>query len=255
MARRIAFAVIALAALWLIALVVLDSVVGARQAARIASRVGESLQASASVGDVDLALVRGRLSIVGLAVHRDDAVGHLALDVPDVTCELPPLGGGLFDRDCGELAVRGVRLDVSSLAMFHPPHPQRRPIRAGRVSIVDSVLAFWPSAFLPELGKIEIRIDRADAGATILRTPLSWICTMTELDATLALPAGLAVHLSYAKGTLSASGSLLGASPVDVPLELPQCSDDPREQSRALIALGEQVAERLVMKRAADLLH
>jgi hypothetical protein len=255
MVRRIAIGVIALAALWLIALVVLDAVVGRQQAARIASRVGESLQGSASVGDVDLALVRGRLSIDGLGVRRDDDVGHLALDVPDVVCELPPLGGALLDRACAELAVRGVRLDVSSLAMFHPPHPQHRPIRAGRVSITDSVLAFSPSAFLPELGKIEVRVDSADAGPTVLRTPLSWICAMTALDATLELPAGLVVHVTYGGGTLSASGALFGASPVAVPLELPRCGDDPREQTHALIEFGEQAAERLVAKRAADWIH
>ena len=248
MARRIAIAAIALVALWLIALVVISAIVGRDQPARISSRLGESLQGSASVGDVDLALVRGTLSIDQLRVRRADEVGTLALDVPEVRCELAPLGGALFDRDCNALAVRGVRLEISSLAVLHPRHPQRAPIHAGRVSIADSSLAIA----VPAIGNVTLRIDRAEAGPTVLRTPLSWIFALDGLDATIELPAGLSLHLTYAGGMLGASGALFGQSPVVVPVVLPHPSGDAHDETRALVELGEDVAERLVAKRAAD---
>jgi hypothetical protein len=250
--RRLAIAALALVVAWLVALVVIGLIAGREQPGKIAARLGESLQGSATVAGVDLALVRGELAIDGLAVRRDDDVGHLALDVADVRCELVPLGGALFDRGCRELAIHGVTLAVSSLALFHIQHAKHPPVRADHVAIDAATLEFSPSAFLPDLGKVTVRVDRAEAGATTLRTPLSWICAMTFLDATIELPAGIALHLTYANGQLGAAGSLFGASPVVVPVELPQPADDPRDEMRGLVAFGERVAEQLVAKRAAD---
>ena len=248
MARTIAAVVSAAIAIWLVALLVIGAVVGRDQPARIAARLGESLQGSASVGDVDLALVRGRLSIDRLSVRRDDAVGTLALDVPEVRCELAPLGGALVDRGCSELAVRGVRLAISSLAVLHPRHAQRAPIRADHVSIADSSVALA----LPGIGPVELRIAYAQAGPTVLRTPLSWIFALDALDATVELPANLSLHLTFAHGMLGADGALFGATPVVVPVELPHPAADAHAETRALVLLGEDVAERLVAKRAAD---
>ncbi|HEX4455820.1 MAG TPA: hypothetical protein VH143_33400 [Kofleriaceae bacterium] len=250
--RRVAIAALVGVGVWLTALVVIGVVVGRAQPAKIATRLGESLQGSASIADVDLALVRGELAIEGLAVHRDDAVGHLALTVPDVRCELPPLGGALFDRGCRELAVRGVKLEISSLALFHLHHAKHPPVHADHITIDAATLEVSPSAILPELGKVTVRVDRAEAAATTLRTPLSWVCAMTFLDATIELPAGISLHLTYANGQLGAAGSLFGASPVVVPVDLPQAADDPRDEIHNLVAFGERVAEQLVEKRAAD---
>jgi hypothetical protein len=246
--RRLAVAALALVVAWLVALVIIGSIAGRDQPAKIAARLGESLQGSATVAGVDLALVRGELAIEGLAVHRDDAVGHLTLDVPDVRCELVPFGGALFDRGCRELAVHGVKLEISSLALFHIHHAKHPPVRATHVSIDDATLA----VVLPELGAITVRVDRAEAGVTTLRTPLSWICAMTFLDATIELPAGISLHLTYANGQLGATGSLFGASPVVVAVELPPPADDPRDEMLGLVAFGERAAEQLVAKRATD---
>jgi len=241
-------------AAWLGALLVLGRVLAGRQEGAVTSRLATSLHASARVEATDLALIRGRLTLAGLAVHRDDDVGHLALDVPEIRCELPPLGWALVDHACRELAIRAPRLEVSSVALFQLRHPARRPIRAAHVVIDDAVLAFSPSALVPGLGRIAIRIAHAEAGATVFRTPLSWLLTLRQLDASLELPAGLAVRLTYHDGRLSASGSLFGSRPVEVPLQLPvaQTARDAHEEIRQLVRLGEGVAERLVARRARD---
>lgn len=254
MARRLALGGVIAIALWLATLIVLDAVVAARQAATTTARVGESLQGTATLADLDLALIRGRLELDGLAVHRDDVIGHLSLDVRDVTCELAPLGWALVDRGCRELAVRGVRLEVSTAALFKLRHPKHAPIHADRVVIDDAQLAFAPSAFLPSLGRIQISIDHAEAGPTTFLTPLSWIFALQTLHASVELPAGLTVHLTYDHGVFGAAGSLFGSTPVVLPLQLPVATlyPDAHEEIQALVKLGTDLAEQLVAKRAED---
>ena len=223
----------------------------------ITERLGESLQATCTIGAIDLALVRGRLELEHLALHRDDVVGHLAIDVAEVRCELRPLGLALVDRGCRELAVRGTRMEVSAAALFQIKNPKRPPIHADRVVIDDAVLAFSPSAIVPSLGEIRIAIDHAESGPTSFRTPMSWIFSLDELRAHIDLPAGIALHLAYHDGVLSAAGSLFGATPVEVPIQLPvvDAVRDAHEEIALLFKLGKDIAERLVAKRAEDWLR
>src|SRR5215212_2134682 len=134
---------------WLIALVILGAAFGGSRASRVAERIGESLQAEATVGDHDLALVRGRFSFDHLRVARDDVVGKLALDVGSVRCELGPLGVALLDSSCRELAINKLRLSLSTFALLKLRKPKRPPIRAGAVVIEDAELTFSSSAVVP----------------------------------------------------------------------------------------------------------
>jgi hypothetical protein len=254
MIKRVAVVTMGVVIVWLIVLVALGIVLGDRQARGTAERLGESLQADATVGSSELALVRGRLELERVAVKRDDVVGHLALDVAEVRCELGPLGWALFDSTCRELDVRGVRLDVSTAALFKIKNPKRTPVRADHVVIDDAVLAFSPSAFVPDLGRVEIAIEHAEAGATVFRTPLSWLLSLEALRARLELPAGVTVHLSYGGGTLSVASSVFGSAPVELPVTLPvaAAAHDAREEIELLVSAGKDIAGRLVAKRATD---
>jgi hypothetical protein len=132
--RRIAIFGAGVVAVWLVLLAILGAALGARQERNTRERVAESLQSTVTLGDVDLALVRGRLRIEQLAIKRDDLIGHMAIDVGAVRCELAPLGFALFDRDCRELAVRGVKLEVSSAGLFKFQRPPKAaPVHADRV--------------------------------------------------------------------------------------------------------------------------
>lgn len=242
---------------WTILLLVLDVALEGGEGRRVEQRVGESLQATAKVGDADLALGRGRLLLEQLSVRRDDVVGHLGLDVAEVRCELLPLGMALVNHDCRELAIRGMRLEVSTAALFKLPHPARRPIRANRVVIDDAELAFAPSAFVPSLGRVAIRIEHAEAGPTVFRTPVSWLFGLEVLQARIELPANITLRLAYANGRLGAAGTLFGSAPVEVPLDVPvaAAANDAQEEIQLLVKAGEDVAERLVAKRAEDWLR
>jgi hypothetical protein len=244
-------------ALVLGALVVTGTALENRTRERIAGRIAESLQADAAIERGSLALVRGRLDLAGLAVHRDDAVGHLAITVDDLRCELPPLGLALVDGDCRELAITGVRFEVSSAALLRLRPPRRPPLHAGRVVIDDARLVFAPSAFLPDVGRVAVAIAHAEVGDTRFRTPLSWLFALRELDATIELPAGMSLELRYGHGLLRVSGALFGAAPVTVPVALPaaQPGDDARAEIARLAAFGKDLAQRLVVQRAASWLE
>ncbi len=243
-------------ALWLAVLVIAGVIYGGRAGDRVASRLADSLVAEVTLDGANLALIRGHLVLDRLAVRKED-LGHLAIAIETIRCELPPLGIALIDHECRDLIVRGVRLEVSAAAVFQLKHPKRKPMRVRHVEIDDAVLTFAPSAFLPSLGRISIKIDHAEAGPTTFRTPLSWIFTLIALDATIELPAGITVKLGYANGVLTAAGGVFGSKPVALPLEIriPQSTDDAKEEVEKLVGLGKDLAEQLVARRAEDWLE
>jgi hypothetical protein len=253
--RRVLLAVAAFVVAWVVACVIIGVAYESRVTERVTERLGESLKAEATVEAADLAILRGRLTMERLAVRRDDIVGKLTLDVAEVRCELPPLGGALFDRECRELAVRGAQLEVSAVAVFQIKNPKRPPIRARHLTIDDAVLAFAPSAILPNIGRIEIRIDHAEAGATVFKTPLSWLFSLETLRARILLPAHVTVELAYDNGVLSAMGTLLGSTPVEIPLVLPLPHGDAHDEVHDLVTLATDAATRLVARRAENWLR
>lgn len=224
---------------------------------RVAARIAESLQADAAIDRGDLALVRGRLDLEDLAVRRDDVIGHLAITVADLRCELPPLGLALVDRDCRELAVGGTRLEVSTAALFKLRPPRRPPLHARRISIDDARLEFSPSALVPELGRVAIAVAHAEAGDTTFKTPLSWLFALRELHATIDLPGAITLHVTYARGELRVSGGIFGAAPVALAIAPPAAdpAGDARAEVARLAAFGRDVAARLVERKAADWLE
>jgi hypothetical protein len=242
---------------WLGFLVVLGMVKARGYGADVAVRVGEPLGATGTMASTDVALVRGRLEMDGLALRRDDAGGRLSLDVDALRCNLAPLGYALVDGTCDDLAVVGLRMDASTAAVFHVQHPKHPPVHARHVVIENAVLAFDPDALAPGVGRVEVRVEHADAGDTQFRTPLSWLFSLRELHARLELPAQVVVDLRYADGRFSADGSLLGSDPIEVDVTLPPAGtlEDGRAEMRALVQVGTDVATKLVEQRALGLLH
>ena len=92
------------------------------------------------------------------------------------------------------------------------------------------------------------------AGPTTFKTPLSWLFTMRELDATLALPAGISLELRYADGVLRARGGIFGSTPVELPVTLPvaEAADDAQAEIATLVTFGKDLARQLVERRASD---
>jgi hypothetical protein len=242
---------------WLLLLFLLGFALGSRQERKTTERLAESQQAIVTIESSDLALIRGRWAMQGLALRHDSAIGKLSIDVAGVRCELGPLGWALVDRSCSELAVSGVRMEVSSTQVFKQKRPKRKAMRADHVVIDDAVLVFAPGALSPATGRIEIAIEHAESGPTLFRTPLSWLLTLEELRATVSLPANITVALGYANGVMTAASSLFGSTPVEMPLQLPAAATarDGREEMQQLLELGKDIGRRLVARRATDWLQ
>jgi len=251
---RIAKLVIGLFAVWMLLLLVLGFALAGRTQRAVAARIGDSLQASSTIGDASLGLVGGSFTFEKLAVRRDDLIGRLSLDVGEVRCDLPPLGLALVDRTCGPLEIAGVRLEVSSAALFKIKRPKKKPFTADRVVVDDAKLVFLASALAPSLGQVVIEIEHARAGPTTFKTPLSFLFALEELRAVVELPAGITLRLAYQGGRLAASGSLFGAKPIELPITLPviDSADDAQAEIAKLVAFGRDLAQRLVTQRAED---
>jgi hypothetical protein len=229
---------------------------GDRRAQAIADRLGETLQATASVRDHDLALIRGRLEIEHLEVKRDDLIGKLSLEVGEIRCDLWPFGGALIDSSCRELAISDLRLELSTFGLFKLKKPTRPPIRASRVVIDKASLVFSPAAVVPSLGRIAVTIERATAGPTVLKTPLSWLFQLESLQATVELPFGT-IKLDYANGMIRAVGAVFGTTPVTMPFTMPASNpaNDAKAELQQLVKVGKTLAEQLVAQKARDWLR
>lgn len=252
--RRLAVLAGALVALWLITVIGLGFALEGRTRRGVADRLAESLQADAAIADGDLALMTGALDLSDLTVRRDDVIGKLSLHVSHIQCALPPLGAALFDRECRDLIVRGTQLDVSAIALFRLHRPKRPPLHVRHVVIDDAALALAATTLTPELGRVAIHIDHAEAGDTVFKTPLSFLFSLRSLHARIDLPGGGALDIAYDAGALHLAGSLFGSTPIDLPITLPvaDAADDASAEIARLVAFGRALGERLVAQRATD---
>lgn len=256
MGKRIGIATGIVLVVWIVVLLVLGVVFGERRAQAVADRIGENLGATSAIRDHDLALIRGRLSLEHLEARRDDLIGKLSLDVGSIRCELWPFGGALLDSSCRELAISELRLELSTFALFKLKKPTRPPIRAQRVTIENATLVFSPAAVAPSLGRITLRIDRATAGPTVLKMPLSWLFSLETLAATIELPFGT-IRIDYADGMLRAGGAVFGKTPVTLPFKMPaaNASEDAKAEVQRLVKIGKDLGSELVEQKARDWLR
>lgn len=219
--------------------------------------MGQALHGDGTVQHADLALVRGYLEADGVAVRHDDVFGTLSLDVDRFHCDLAPLGLAIAQSGCRDLVIEGVKLELSTLAVFTWQKPKRAPVTVDHVMLHDATLKFDGGALAPGLDAIQIHIDRAEAGPTTFKSPLSFLFAMTALGATIELPGGIGIRLDVEDGVLYARGTFLGKAPIELRLALPlrDASWDARAELRALVAYGQTIATRLLEQRVRNFVH
>lgn len=243
---KVAIGVGAAAAAWVGAVFVYGVAMRGRVGEQVRGRLAESLDARVRFAEFDLELVRGAFAIEGVAIERDHD-GHLQAGVERIDAAIAPLGAYLWDRDLGPVEVEGVDLDVRGFGVLRIVPPPRPPVRMAHLAIDDAQLRF--AAANTSWQRFQVTIDHADAGRTVLRTPLSWVFALEHLDATLELPGVAPITLHYGNGRLDASGGLFGDAPVSIPVSLPM--PVPGHEGQQLLSLGEDVAERLALARAS----
>ncbi|HVV81810.1 MAG TPA: hypothetical protein VHE35_01980 [Kofleriaceae bacterium] len=250
--RRRRYRVVALAAGgalagYLVLLVVVGWATGGMVARDVRARLAASLDADADVGGARVSLVRGAASIRDISVRREHD-GYLSLDLDRLDLDVAPLGAVLWDRDPRAVSVRGGRLEVTGLGVLRlPRRPAHPPIRVGALALDDCAIVLATAGMMTGLTRVQLTIERARSGETVLRTALSWLFTLQELVARVELAGGVTVRLEYRGGVLSAAGGPFGAVPVVIPFEIPPAGDDEVEQ---LAAIGKQLGKELAMAEA-----
>jgi hypothetical protein len=238
--KRVAGALAALVVAWIVFLLIAGAVYGPRTVAKVTDRVGGSLNAKTTIDDASLGFVRGVLELDGVHALRD-GVGTFSIDATTVRCQLPAFGAALWNHHCSELEIDGVKMEVSSVGFIKLKKPSKDPLNVDHVVILDGTLGFAPSAFAPDLGRIEVHVEAAESGPTSFTTPLAWIFTLRSLKASFALPGDVALSLTYSNQLLTVSGRLLG-SPITVPLVMPSSTGNVEKDLDELERVGKQVA-------------
>lgn len=245
---RIGLGVAVTAAAYLVILVIAGWIAAGIVADKIQARLADSLDAEVTVGGADVGLISGAVRVNDLHLERN-VIDTLELDIKRLEVDIAPMGWVLFDREPRSVRVRDGRLVISGAgALKLPPRPKQPPIRVGELVIENGVIELMATGYWPGLARMSITIESAHAGATTLRTGLSWLFTLEDLVARVDLPASITVRITFANGQLSASGGFFGETPVTIPFQLPALDD--RDEVAQLVAMGKELGKQLAIERA-----
>ncbi len=208
------------------------------------------MKAAVTIGDLDLGLVTGAIEVDDVHIVKDDR-GYLRIDVDRVDLDVLPLGLALVSDSAGDVRVRGVDVQISALGALDLRGGVRAPMVFDSLVVENAHVRVDAVQVLPGLAGVDVTIDRAHAGETTLRTPLSWLFALEDLRAHFDLPFGGTVVAEYARGMLTLSGGIFGSTPVTLPFEIPVL--EPAREVEQLAELGRSVVTELA-KQAKDAL-
>jgi hypothetical protein len=188
---------------------------------RVAERLSLALDADVSIGDSSLSLLRGNLELEDVAVHRDHA-GAVDIAIDRIDVDLAPLGWVAFDRDVDYALVDGMRIEISARGLYDLAERRKRivPIPIGELDLRRSSIVIMPTALLPDLGRIDVALDRVHTTGVSLRHGLSWMFNMQELTASVEA-LGFHFGVDYGDEQLGISGGMFGSDPVTLRFPLP----------------------------------
>ncbi len=254
--------------LWLVALAVIGELGGNWVARRVQDKLSKGLGAEVRIGGIDLGLVRGRFSVAELHLSRKD-IGAMRIEIQKATADTAPLGFALLERDRAyKLTVDGLLIELSSWAVLAPPPGSPLAFHVEEFDFSNVTLLLAPTLLLPGAGSVTLTIDRAKGGATTIRSAVSWLFAVEELDARVALPGGATAIVRYrgsklpAKGAQSGEGErkgtlTLGSSLLDkeitIPLTLPSVVDG--DELKALRQLGTRITSEVTKSKAVQLIR
>jgi hypothetical protein len=253
---------VVLLSLWLVTLAIVGEVGSNWVSRRVQEKLSQGLGAEVKIGGVDIGLVRGRFEVAQMFLSRKD-IGAMRIEIEKAYADTAPLGFALFERDRAyKLTIDGLVIELSSWAVLAPPpgSPLAFHVEEFDFSRVELLLA--PTLLLPGAGSVELKIDRAKGGATTLRSAVSWLFSIEELDARVGLPGGATATVKYRgskllekggerKGTLTLGSSLLDKE-VTIPLTLPSVVDG--DELSALRQLGARITKEVTKNKAVQML-
>jgi len=219
--RRWLVGLAALPVAYVLGLVVLGFALRGCVTQRVADRLSNALDAEVTIGDSSLSLLRGKLELQDVAVHRDDG-GSVDIEIDRIDVDLASLGWVVFDRDVDYALVDGMRIEVSARGLYDLAERRKRivPIPIGELDLKHSSVVVMPTSLLPKLGRITVALDRVHTTDVSLRHGLSWLFRMQELTASVEA-LGFQFGVDYSGEQLGISGGMFGSDPVSIRFPLP----------------------------------
>ncbi len=246
--KRYLLAACGLVAGYLLLLVLAGFVLDGYVAGKIEARLAGSLRADVDVSDVSISLLRGKVSLRGLTIERRTG-GTILIRVESVDAGIAPLGWSIFDREARTVTARGVDMTLSGRGALALHQREKTPIHVRELVLEDVNMAVMPTALLPRLGRIELRVDRARTGPVVLGSGVSWLFELRELRATADLAGHADIGVAFADDRLSLSGGLFGSRSVSFGFELPDPDPDAFEGAQ-LLSLAKELTKSLAKELA-----
>jgi hypothetical protein len=250
--RQIAVGLVGATGIWMVLLVLMGWFGDGCARQRTERRLAGSMKAKVSIGEMDIGLLTGSAELHDVRIEREDR-GVLRMSIRRIDADLPPFGLALVSKRLGEVVVRGVDVQVTAMGVLDLRGASREPVTFERLDLRDAHVKLDAVSLLPGVAGLDLTIERAIAGRTTLRTPLSWIFSLRELRATVDLPAGATATLHYKDGTLRIAGSMFGSEPLELPFAIPVL--EPARELEQLAEMGRALASELAAELGARFLE
>lgn len=242
-ARKVGYGLVALAALYVVALLLAGVVAEQKVADRIKTRLGDSLDAEVTVGDVEVSVISGRATIRDLKIRRDRG-GLIEIDCPRIVVRFRAGGGYLFDRSLAKVTLHEPSLSVSALGAFALRRRVGEPLVIDELVVDSGKIKVLGSQVLPGLARVDLAIERARARNVVLKTGVSWVFGLDILVARASVGSALEVGVGYDGDTVSLEGALFGSVPLRIPFVMPIPDPDDLEPAQ-LRAVGTALAKKV----------
>jgi len=229
---------------YLLLLVLVGFVLDGYVQRKVRDRLSDSLQADVEIGEASVSLLRGKVSLRGLKIERNRG-GTILIEVDSVDANIARLGWSMFDNEPRSVAVRGMRITLSGRGAWALRDRESEPMRVRELLIEDATVSIMPTTLLPNLGRLDLRVERARTGPVVLGSGVSWIFELEELDASADLAGHVNLGVGFADEELTLTGGLFGSRAITVGFTLPE--PDPNAlEGRQLLQLAKQLAKALV---------
>jgi hypothetical protein len=228
--RRLVVGLLTVGVIYLIFIFAGGFVLRGCAAERVRQRLADALDADVTIGSSSLSIWRGELELEDIEIHRSHG-GAADIRIDSIDADLAGWGALVWNRDVRRAEVRGVDMHISARGLVEVARRKREPLRVHELVLDDAVITISPTALLPGLGEVTVRLQHTTSRGVELAHGLSWLSGLRALDAKIDLPAGLgSASAAFAQGALTVAASMVGGGrPLTVPFKMPEVDPDAYE--------------------------
>jgi len=161
-----------------------------------------------TVGALEVALWSGHAAAREIVIERGEA-GAMAGEIGAIEAQFARGGAVLLTRELDKLALHDAHLRLTYAALTQLRRPPAARLVARAVELENLVVTVAPSARMPTLLASRLTLHRVASGRTQVRSALSWLESVHEIDGDAHVPLVGDLHLRLRGQQLSLAGSAL----------------------------------------------